>query len=446
MNYKYIIVALCIFLPYSVHPFGINGALYKRGNQYILTIGTAHLACEEIDMVQLSVLSMCLQQFKKEDILILVENLDRHNLDNLKHYTLRQKKGVEQAIQMSEVSYKAFFLHKIQPLLEEQFDVINIDSRHMAGSYHTRKIKSLSMEDVVEEFDHNADRIKDFLEKIKESDIPNKNDVIGFYSAYLPTIEKQKEHLELIKKLEGYAQHITDHKLIEQKDELFTSFIASSPFIQLDALRHIITHPEKKLIISFTGAGDHKIETEDGLKHIKFAEIKKIGPQDIRKIVQLQKSGKLEPINLKNLLDAVHICSYCGAMPQKIKSCNRCQNVFYCSRDCQVKHWKQHKKTCKKKKIKHKINPYNYPEDMNVEEIKKQIYIDMLQRLKKRTGTLFEKPQEKKKKELRTCSFCNKTPKEIKACHRCQKAFYCKRKCQIRHWKEHKKICKKLDT
>ena len=29
--------------------------------------------------------------------------------------------------------------------------------------------------------------------------------------------------------------------------------------------------------------------------------------------------------------------------------CSRCKTVWYCSRECQVQHWKQHKKVCKKK-------------------------------------------------------------------------------------------------
>lgn len=32
------------------------------------------------------------------------------------------------------------------------------------------------------------------------------------------------------------------------------------------------------------------------------------------------------------------------------KRCVRCKNAFYCSRECQVQHWKDgHKKTCLKK-------------------------------------------------------------------------------------------------
>ena len=33
----------------------------------------------------------------------------------------------------------------------------------------------------------------------------------------------------------------------------------------------------------------------------------------------------------------------------KMKRCSRCQSVFYCSRDCQVAHWKSHKNECNNK-------------------------------------------------------------------------------------------------
>ncbi|XP_075430303.1 zinc finger MYND domain-containing protein 10 [Ascaphus truei] len=37
-------------------------------------------------------------------------------------------------------------------------------------------------------------------------------------------------------------------------------------------------------------------------------------------------------------------CSLCGS--EAAKRCSRCQNEWYCGRECQVKHWQKHKKTC----------------------------------------------------------------------------------------------------
>jgi hypothetical protein len=44
----------------------------------------------------------------------------------------------------------------------------------------------------------------------------------------------------------------------------------------------------------------------------------------------------------------------------------------------------------------------------------------------------------------KVCNFC-KTPKEtLKKCGRCKSILYCSKKCQIKHWPTHKKVCKKL--
>ena len=40
-------------------------------------------------------------------------------------------------------------------------------------------------------------------------------------------------------------------------------------------------------------------------------------------------------------------CSYCGDKPGKLKKFTGCSKTYYCGKDCQVKHWKEHKKVCK---------------------------------------------------------------------------------------------------
>lgn len=50
----------------------------------------------------------------------------------------------------------------------------------------------------------------------------------------------------------------------------------------------------------------------------------------------------------------LHSCAACGKVEPDTKAfpvCSKCKLVFYCGRDCQVQHWKTHKKLCKKKKV-----------------------------------------------------------------------------------------------
>lgn len=45
--------------------------------------------------------------------------------------------------------------------------------------------------------------------------------------------------------------------------------------------------------------------------------------------------------------EKVTACESCGQVGAK-KKCGRCRCVYYCSRECQVEHWKMHKHVCAK--------------------------------------------------------------------------------------------------
>ena len=47
--------------------------------------------------------------------------------------------------------------------------------------------------------------------------------------------------------------------------------------------------------------------------------------------------------------DTTPKCSECGR-PGATSNCSRCKSTFYCNRACQKRHWKKHKKMCKKKR------------------------------------------------------------------------------------------------
>jgi hypothetical protein len=44
-------------------------------------------------------------------------------------------------------------------------------------------------------------------------------------------------------------------------------------------------------------------------------------------------------------------CDGCGQTAVELKKCSRCRAAAYCSRECQVRHWREggHKRECKPK-------------------------------------------------------------------------------------------------
>ena len=64
-------------------------------------------------------------------------------------------------------------------------------------------------------------------------------------------------------------------------------------------------------------------------------------------------------------VDAILGCTFCGKNPEavskKLQKCSKCRSVWYCSKECQAKHWKGgHKAMCSFPKAKHPafIDPY----------------------------------------------------------------------------------------
>lgn len=99
-------------------------------------------------------------------------------------------------------------------------------------------------------------------------------------------------------------------------------------------------------------------------------------------------------------------CSKCGKKSTKecpLKACTKCKRYFYCSKVCQTKDWRRHKR----------------------------------EECEKRRGRY---------------GFCGKCSREgtseqpLKACIRCDSFYYCSKDCQKDDWRRHKKECCKKKT
>ena len=107
-------------------------------------------------------------------------------------------------------------------------------------------------------------------------------------------------------------------------------------------------------------------------------------------------------------------CSYCGKTSESLKKCTRCLTVQYCNRDCQQKHWKLHKASCKEGADKQMTRP---PTSTSP-----------------KLSLQFPK--------ITQCHYCSKILKSVKKCGGCSNVTYCNKYCQEQHWKYvHKYEC-----
>jgi hypothetical protein len=92
-------------------------------------------------------------------------------------------------------------------------------------------------------------------------------------------------------------------------------------------------------------------------------------------------------------------CARCSKPVQRRLQCSRCGKVHYCSKSCQVAHWKgSHNKVCTPK--------------ISLSE---------------------------------ECGNCSKTVQKMLKCSKCGQVNYCNRKCQLEHWKGgHKQYCREI--
>ena len=77
----------------------------------------------------------------------------------------------------------------------------------------------------------------------------------------------------------------------------------------------------------------------------KLDDFKRAGASDEAYMDKLFKEQDwLEKKNKKSK-ESILVCAVC--LTHTTNRCDRCKKVFYCTRECQLKHWKLHKKNCR---------------------------------------------------------------------------------------------------
>jgi hypothetical protein len=72
-----------------------------------------------------------------------------------------------------------------------------------------------------------------------------------------------------------------------------------------------------------------------------------LGSMSIGDSMERKGNDETEP-NTKNGTPTKKLCSACGEKSNALMKCRACKCVWYCDKDCQNKHWKEHKKECKR--------------------------------------------------------------------------------------------------
>ena len=98
------------------------------------------------------------------------------------------------------------------------------------------------------------------------------------------------------------------------------------------------------------------------------------------------------------------LCTYCKSKLSKVMTCSGCHNASYCGIECQRKHWKVHKSSCRI--------------GSKAESIATST-VDI------------------------TCGGCGKVSINLRKCTQCESVKYCSKECQRKDWIKHKTSCTK---
>jgi Sel1 repeat/MYND finger len=106
-----------------------------------------------------------------------------------------------------------------------------------------------------------------------------------------------------------------------------------------------------------------------------------------------------------------------GCGKDGISRCARCVDALYCAKECQSKMWQQHKGPCKEMAARAKAKA----------EFDAAVKIEV---------------EAEEADDIQTLCSAGCGEEALERCSLCAGAKYCGRKCQKKHWPEHKELCK----
>ncbi len=350
------IIPLFLLFNCALQAYLVNGSIYEKNGQFIINLGVMHTSLCENDLLQIKKIKIGLEKYKTEDVLAIIEDLYSPNSYNCKKFNLRQQKITNKLI--STFKKSPTLLDTLYRTLDrKKIKVINAECRQINSAY-IEYISGTTIEDVEKELANNIEQVNEYIKEIQHSKMADKTKILDFYQKLLSDSKTSKKQFDAIKKTE---------KLLEvsflniPRYKKFAEYSVDQPFVEANMLYNIIKNPQKKIILMCSGSL-HKENIEKILEKTGYKKIKHIGPQYSELIHLIQARTPIASIDVETLFESVkeentqklYTCALCQTQKSKhdIKKCARCQQAYYCSRKCQIKHWKAgHKKVCKKTKV-----------------------------------------------------------------------------------------------
>ncbi|KAE9396351.1 hypothetical protein BT96DRAFT_922196 [Gymnopus androsaceus JB14] len=126
---------------------------------------------------------------------------------------------------------------------------------------------------------------------------------------------------------------------------------------------------------------------------------------------------------------------------KNLKRCGRCKSVWYCSSECQMKDWKEHRPYCTQ------TNQASALMDSGSADTEEQ-KIQASHKVQEKSALRIDESQceEDAAPMVYACYTCHASDdsRTLKCCSRCKVAWYCSSECQTKDWKEHKNHCAQM--
>ena len=151
-------------------------------------------------------------------------------------------------------------------------------------------------------------------------------------------MSSQKGHLEVVTLLLAKGA-----KVNEATNDGGTPFLAGSQYGHQEVVKLLLAKGAKVDKAMNDGRTVLFSSRQTGHK-----EVAKLLMANGRKAVQAEKKEEEGGKEEGNTKKAARVCENCDKEASKMQKCSRCRLVRYCSQNCQLADWKEHKKTWKK--------------------------------------------------------------------------------------------------